>query len=58
MRLARAYALSPLNKKLLWTLLTLGVVNIGLGIADIYEGHGRGESLTVYLFAIGSFMVP
>lgn len=40
---SRAYALSRLNKKLLWAFLTLGVVHVGLGLVFIYDGTGRGE---------------
>ena len=40
--LDRAYALSRLNRKLLWAFPALGVVHVGLGISLIYDGTGRG----------------
>lgn len=41
--LFRAYALSRLNRKLLWMFLTLGAVHVGLGIALLYDTTGRGK---------------
>ncbi|KAF9648632.1 hypothetical protein BDM02DRAFT_3186957 [Thelephora ganbajun] len=37
----RAYALSRLNQKLLWTFLILGVVHVGLGAIIVYDGTDR-----------------
>jgi len=41
--LARAYALSRLDRKLLWAFFALGTVHVGLGISLIYDGTGRGQ---------------
>ena len=46
--LARAYALSGLNRRLLCVFFALGAVHVGLGIGLIYDGIGRGQSYITY----------
>ena len=58
---ARAYALSRLNRKLLWAFLTLGGIHVAIGLMFIYDGAGRGEfmSLTLPMSLIqGALVVP
>ena len=57
MGLTRAYALSRLEKKLLWAFFVLGVVDISLGVVVIYYGRGRSKSPTVCSLVMGLSMV-